>query len=558
MLVDAIRQLFTSKLVTINTIKDVLLGELPIGEVKGQVGFILAQSNNVRFIKEKTDIHELFIFLSNINAWDCLHPQLLEYLVQELGDDEAKTNMQTYKSKLIQFREATKMSQMSGWFGNLPEDPTFQKVVVSLGDSWKDRTYQEFEELRISLLRRQVFDKSPVSLCGVLSGSLLLSLFIPMDTDMAAVEQILTRESVLEFLMENEIFAIYYEGFCLMRDNAIDDNTKEARKEDSSAYHFTTGSRVMHEDSNMDVFTEMPKADSGTHVGASVTDITPSTSATYSMPTVEKETSQELNTPISFMPHKKEHDVIEKDYLDEIATIEEQLIDLSKKLYEHENQLQKQRIQHHQLLREREHYRELEEQLRKLRKHHEFVEHHQKETEHLEEHLKNLEEQLQKETEHLEERRKLREHRRELEEQLRKLRKHHEFVEHHQKETEHLEEQLQKETEHLEERRKLREHHRELVEQRRKDTELLEKQRRKLRERHRELVEQRRKDTELLEKQRRKLREHHEFVEHGQKKTELLEEHRRFLREHVEELQKEHEELSEIVKTLEETRKTKI
>ena len=198
---------------TVDTIKELLQSELPAGEVKGQVGFLLTQSVNLHAIMESADIDRLFMTLSNINAWDFLHPQLLEYLVQQLGEDKAKKIMLEYKSKLIHFRSKTKMSEISGWIGNIPENPLFKKVVMMLGDGWKDKTYQQFEEMRVSLLRLQIFDKSQLGFCGALAGSILVALFTPKD--IAKQEQKL--QSMLEFFKDNDISAIYAEGVCLIR-----------------------------------------------------------------------------------------------------------------------------------------------------------------------------------------------------------------------------------------------------------------------------------------------------------------------------------------------------
>ena len=213
--VSALRLTFTE---SVSAIKELLQSELPAGEVKGQVGLLLTQSANMRAIRESTDTDQLFMTLSNINAWDFLHPQLLEYLVVELRKDEAEWHIQKYKSALIEFRNKTKMSELAGWSGNIPENPLFQKIVLKLGGNWKDKTYQQFEEVRISLLRQQVFDKSLLGFCGALPGSILVALFTPKDIDIAALEQALKLPSLSMFMKDNEISAVYVKGICLIRD----------------------------------------------------------------------------------------------------------------------------------------------------------------------------------------------------------------------------------------------------------------------------------------------------------------------------------------------------
>ena len=192
-----------------------LLRELPIGEVKDQVGYLLI--NNYHLIMRSDDIDQLFLHLSSMQAWDFLHPQLLEYLVQELGDNDAKKVMKEYKSLLIQFRSTTKMRDLSGWFGDISETSNFKKVVLALGDNWKDKTYEEFEALRVSLLRQQIFFRSSLHLCGVLTGSILVALAVSDVTHEGLLR--LQEEDFLNFSMDafNEISAVYVEECCIVR-----------------------------------------------------------------------------------------------------------------------------------------------------------------------------------------------------------------------------------------------------------------------------------------------------------------------------------------------------
>ena len=200
--------------VSVAAIKELLFQELPAGEVKVQVGVLL--NNNFTAIMSSHSIDHLFTYLSNIQAWDFLHPQLLEYLVQELGNDDAKRSMEGYKSCLVEFRATTKMRQLSGWFGRITETSTFQKIVLSLGDDWEEKFYEDFEELRVSLLRQEVFFQSSLHLCGVLTGSLFVALVIPKSVD---VVQMLGEHQLLKFLMDNGISRVYAAQVCLIQDN---------------------------------------------------------------------------------------------------------------------------------------------------------------------------------------------------------------------------------------------------------------------------------------------------------------------------------------------------
>ena len=126
--------------------------------------------------------------------------------------------MEGYKSDLVQFRRTTKMRQLSGWFGRITETSTFQKIVLSLGSDWEEKTYEEFEELRVSLLRQEVFFQSSLHLCGVLTGSLFVALVIPKSIDVAVMRQMLGEYQLLKFLMDSGILSIYAEQVCLIQD----------------------------------------------------------------------------------------------------------------------------------------------------------------------------------------------------------------------------------------------------------------------------------------------------------------------------------------------------
>ena len=91
--------------------------------------------------------------------------------------------------------------------------------MLSLGENWKDRTCDEFEILRISLLRQQIFFQSSLHLCGVLTGSILVALAIPESVDVATMKQMLDEPPLLKFLIKCEICAIYTEGLCLIQDS---------------------------------------------------------------------------------------------------------------------------------------------------------------------------------------------------------------------------------------------------------------------------------------------------------------------------------------------------
>ena len=112
------------------------------------------------------------------------------------------------------------MSDLSGWFGNISEISNFKKVVLSLGNNWKDKTYEEFEAFRVSLLRQRVFFQSSLHLCGVLTGSILVALTIS-DSTYAQLLQPNIRLDFLFSLKINDISAVYVEEHCVVPNVAI-------------------------------------------------------------------------------------------------------------------------------------------------------------------------------------------------------------------------------------------------------------------------------------------------------------------------------------------------
>ena len=137
------------------------LRQLPVS-LKLQCGEFL--QSHAAHLSRVSSIDELFFVLSLY--WDFLNPSLLAHLSYRFGDDETIRSVEEYLAELREFRMRTKIDNfIDMWTGILP--PSTQKLVIELGDNWKEQSLEQLEELRIKVSRKRCFVDYVVSLKGI-------------------------------------------------------------------------------------------------------------------------------------------------------------------------------------------------------------------------------------------------------------------------------------------------------------------------------------------------------------------------------------------------------
>ena len=108
----------------------------------------------LKLLANVSSIDELFFVLSSY--WNSFHPDLLVYLISKLEDTDLKAQMDCYMEDLHHFRIQTTLGDfLDKWVGKIPSG--YQEFVLELGEEWRKKTVEDFEQFRICLSRLQSF-----------------------------------------------------------------------------------------------------------------------------------------------------------------------------------------------------------------------------------------------------------------------------------------------------------------------------------------------------------------------------------------------------------------
>ena len=122
---------------------DVILNWIRFLPMTLRTQFAELNQGQAKILTSASNVDELFFILSPY--WNSLHPALLEYLVKKLGDKELKARMDRYMEELHHFRIQTTLGNfLDKWVGGIP--PGYQEFVLELGEEWRERTVEDFEQ----------------------------------------------------------------------------------------------------------------------------------------------------------------------------------------------------------------------------------------------------------------------------------------------------------------------------------------------------------------------------------------------------------------------------
>ena len=86
---------------------------------------------------------QLFIF--NLKHYcSALNPDILEGLIEVLGDEETKSMMISYNKDLHEFQCKTKLKDFIGYY-NGPSPVDFEEVKLKLGNGWREKTLADLK-----------------------------------------------------------------------------------------------------------------------------------------------------------------------------------------------------------------------------------------------------------------------------------------------------------------------------------------------------------------------------------------------------------------------------
>ena len=165
--------------------------------------------SQAKLLFSSTTVDELFAIVSSY--WNLFHPALLQHLVNKLGDQGIKSRMDRYMDDLYHFRIQTTLGDfLDKWVGEIP--PGYQEFVLELGEEWREKTVEEFEQFRIRLSRLQNFGGGHMSFMKTAkSSSILVVLALPDH-----LFPINIRQTVIHnFLRDENIARMMVDGQCV-------------------------------------------------------------------------------------------------------------------------------------------------------------------------------------------------------------------------------------------------------------------------------------------------------------------------------------------------------
>jgi hypothetical protein len=84
--------------------------------------------------------------------YDALNPDILEDLIEVLGDVGTKSMMSMYIRALQRFQHRTKLKDFIGNYEG-PIPPEYKKVQIKLGDNWREKTLADAKEMKCQISR---------------------------------------------------------------------------------------------------------------------------------------------------------------------------------------------------------------------------------------------------------------------------------------------------------------------------------------------------------------------------------------------------------------------
>ena len=177
--------------------------------------------SRAKLLSSSTSVDELFTIVSSY--WNLFHPALLQHLVNKLGDEDIKSRMDRYMADLHYFRIQTTLGDfLDKWVGDIP--PGYQEFVLELGEEWRKKTVEDFEQFRIRLSRLQSFGGGHMSFMKTAkSSSVLVVLALPAKLFPLDMRQ----KNLHKFLRDEDIVRVMVDGKYVFDSNKLVSDIKQ-------------------------------------------------------------------------------------------------------------------------------------------------------------------------------------------------------------------------------------------------------------------------------------------------------------------------------------------
>ena len=172
-------------------------------ELRLRISTLASFSGDPTQLLRSSTIEEFFHSLKqHCNA---LCPDILEDLIEQVGDEEAKREMREFKLKCEAFQRETKLKDMIGNYEGPTSVPlNYKELEIKLGEGWREKTLKDLENLqcRISLQSRL--------LKKIREGSLIVTYLVPISLN-------LPIENLISFLQELDVLQITMDRKCIYK-----------------------------------------------------------------------------------------------------------------------------------------------------------------------------------------------------------------------------------------------------------------------------------------------------------------------------------------------------
>ena len=117
-------------------------------------------------------------FIYNLKDYCCaLNPDILEGLIEVLGDVESRTMMKEYNRDLDDFRCQTKLKDFIGNYDG-PTPPKYKEVQLKLGDNWREKTLADLKLINSQISRQSWLVKMAST------RSIYVTFMVPKEDDL--------------------------------------------------------------------------------------------------------------------------------------------------------------------------------------------------------------------------------------------------------------------------------------------------------------------------------------------------------------------------------------
>ena len=142
-------------------------------------------------------------FVHNLKQYCCaLDPDILEGLIEILGDVETKSIMKAYSRDLHNFQCKTKLKDFIGNYEG-PTPPEYKEVQIKLGDGWQEKTLADVKLMKSQISRRSWLMKM------VSIGSVCVTFMVPQ------VEDLELDVHLRDYLQSLYVLQIFVCGICV-------------------------------------------------------------------------------------------------------------------------------------------------------------------------------------------------------------------------------------------------------------------------------------------------------------------------------------------------------